>query len=220
MAVIWGNCRVLASRLKPEITHLRAAIFDQPITESEFLLMRAMENFHRLDLTDYEKYRTCKELMTVNPAWQGKDLAANLKLNPSMITRITSLDRCIEPVKKAAEGGLLTSSAQWYAISKQLTPEGQAELLAKALSGCGTDKLESARRKARNGPANTVKLSRIRAPLASGVEVVISGRELGLSDVIESLGELLKDAKKANDSALDVKTWSAVLRDKAKKAGA
>jgi len=72
MTVIWGNCRVLAARLNPGITHLRAAIFDQPITESEFLLMQAMENFHRLDLTDYEKYRSCKKLMTSIRLGKGK----------------------------------------------------------------------------------------------------------------------------------------------------
>jgi hydroxylamine reductase (hybrid-cluster protein) len=61
-----------------------------------------------------------------------------------------------------------------------------------------------------------VKITRVKAPLPSGVEVLISGKELALEDVIESLSELLKEAKKAGDSGLDVKTWAAVLKDKAK----
>ena len=55
LTVCFGNCRVAAALLMPQMTHLRAVIFDQPLTESELLLMRAIENFHRLDLTDLEK---------------------------------------------------------------------------------------------------------------------------------------------------------------------
>ena len=40
MTVIWGNARVLAAHSKPEITHLMAAVFDEPITEREFQRMR------------------------------------------------------------------------------------------------------------------------------------------------------------------------------------
>jgi ParB family transcriptional regulator, chromosome partitioning protein len=107
--------------------------------------------------------------------------------------------------------------AKCYAISK-CAPAEQQTMLAQLLSGDGAtrDELESVGRKARNGVASVVKLTRVKAALPSGIEVVFSGKELGLDDVIESLGELLKEAKKANASGLDVKTWSAVLRDKSK----
>jgi ParB family transcriptional regulator, chromosome partitioning protein len=39
---------------------------------------------------------------------------------------------------------------------------------------------------------------------------------LGLDEVIEALGEALKEARKAREQKLDVKTWSAVMHDRAK----
>jgi ParB family chromosome partitioning protein len=49
--------------------------------------------------------------------------------------------------------------------------------------------------------------------------IVASGNGLSLDDLIESLGEAQKEAKKARDQGLDAKTFQAVLRDKSKKRG-
>ena len=65
--LIWGERRLRAALLKKEITHLLAVVFDREVSESEFLLMRATENFQRADLTDNEKWLTCKELREANP---------------------------------------------------------------------------------------------------------------------------------------------------------
>ena len=40
-----------------------------------------------------------------------------------------------------------------------------------------------------------------------------------LSDLIDTLAELLKEAKRANDQGLDARTFQAVMRDRAKAAG-
>jgi hypothetical protein len=40
-----------------------------------------------------------------------------------------------------------------------------------------------------------------------------------LDEVIEALGSAQKEARKARDQNLDVKTWSAVMRDRAKQGG-
>jgi hypothetical protein len=51
------------------------------------------------------------------------------------------------------------------------------------------------------------------------VEVTVAGRELSLADFIEALSELVKEARRAADQGLDVKTFAAVAKDKAKKGG-
>jgi hypothetical protein len=152
--------------------------------------------------------------MELHPDWRNKDLAGHLNIDPSMIPRIMAASNTLPKVQEAYKVGDL-NQAQVYAISMS-GPEDQLKMLSAALDGAGRIKLVSAGRKARTASASAVRLTRVKAPLPSGVEVLISGKELALEDVIESLGELLKEAKKAGDSGLDVKTWAAVLRDKAK----
>jgi hypothetical protein len=53
--------------------------------------------------------------------------------------------------------------------------------------------------------------------LPCGVCLVASGKDLSLDDLIDSLGEAQREAKKARDQGLDVRTFQAVLRDKARK---
>jgi ParB/RepB/Spo0J family partition protein len=210
--LVCGERRVRSCLLVgKEIIDVR--ILDEQLTESQIRVYQLTENLQRSDLTGPEKWQSCLELKRIN-GWSNKELADNLHLDPSSITRILSPSDCIPAVQEAFLAGKCGIS-DCYAIAKFAESE-QAAILAQKLGGATRDQLESAGRKIRSGHANTVKLSRIRAPLASGVEVVISGKELGLDDVIESLGELLKDAKKANESRIDVKTWSAVLKDKAR----
>jgi hypothetical protein len=54
--------------------------------------------------------------------------------------------------------------------------------------------------------------------MPSGVVVTVAGTGEGmtLSDIIEELTQLLRAAKRAEQDGLDSKTFSAVLRDKAK----
>jgi hypothetical protein len=101
-----------------------------------------------------------------------------------------------------------------YAISKLPECE-QAAILARKLDGASRDELDRQVRKQRNGtPA--VRMSRIKCPLPSGAVIQISGQEISLDDMIESLGELLKAAKRASDDGLDCKTFERVCKDKAK----
>ncbi len=216
LTVCFGNCRVAAALLMPQMTHLRAVIFDQPLTESEFLLMRAIENFHRLDLTDFEKYRTCKELISVNPGWQGQDVAAALKYNPSMITRVVSLDRCCGAVKKAAETESLSAS-QWYPISKLSSEAAQLEMLAKWRAGATRDEMESAGRKARaKGNAPTVKMPSIKIALADDISVIVKGQGIDIERAIHATTEALKALKKAKAEGLDARTAVPYWKDRAK----
>jgi hypothetical protein len=66
---------------------------------------------------------------------------------------------------------------------------------------------------------NSVRLARCKLSLACGVNVTVSGEQLSLDDLIDALGEAQKEAKKARDQSLDVKTFQAVMRDKAKAGG-
>lgn len=192
---------------------LEVKILDEMLTATQVQIYQLTENLQRNDLTGPEQWQACLQLKQLNN-WSNKELATHLQLDPSMITRILSPSDCIPAVQKEFQAGRFGTS-KCYAISKH-PPEEQEKMLARLLGGATRDELESMRRNAGSGRASAVKVMRVKAPLPSGVEVVISGKELALGDVIETLGELLKEAKKASDSGLDVKTWAAILRDKAK----
>ncbi len=216
--LIWGERRLRAALLKKEITHLLAVVFDREVSESEFLLMRATENFQRADLTDNERWLTCKELREVNPEWQLQDLAARLHLSPGTITKLLSPAKCTVAWQEALAAGRV-GIGDCYAASGQPEAE-QAALLTLKLSGASRDAIVHAGRKSRSGNTPSVKVTRVKCQLPSGVCIVASGRGLSLDDLIESLGEAQKEAKKARDQGLDARTFQAVLKDKSKKRNA
>jgi len=104
--------------------------------------------------------------------------------------------------------------SDWAAISK-VSEQEQHALLAAKLSGASRDDLER-RRKVRNAKSQDVKLSRVKVSLG-GNSVVLTGKDLGMTEVVTLLGEVLKEARKAAEQ-FDVKTWQAMMRDKAKAA--
>lgn len=199
----------------------RRGIKDLPVITTEKALqdkeLRGIQLatvFHREDLSGYERWTACAELMCMNPGWKIQDLTDFLHLDPSMGTRLLSPSRCIPAVQEALKEGKIGIST-CYAMSKCATPEEQAKMLAAALNGATRDQLEQAVRKSRNGAAATVKLSRVKIAMPQGASVVVSGADLSMSELVELLAETLKEARKAAEQ-YDVKTFQSMMRDKAR----
>ncbi|MGH7169981.1 MAG: ParB/RepB/Spo0J family partition protein [Gemmataceae bacterium] len=211
--MIFGHGRWLAAKAVG-IKTLEVKLFPASLSDTRFKLIRAAENLQRKELTGYQKWLLCADLISGNAAWQMKELAEHLHLDPSMVTRLLSPSKCIEAVQNALRDGKIGIS-DCYAISK-LPSDEQAGLLALKLSGATRDQIEQAGRKSRITTTTAVKLARVRCPLSNGATVVISGPEMSLADVIEALGQALDAAKKANKESLDVKTAEKVWKDKAK----
>ena len=174
--IIAGERRYRAAKLA-DLPNLMVIVTDEPLTDAEVRTIQLKENIHRADLTGYEKWQACKELLELNPGWQGKDLAEHLHLDPSSVTRLLSPSQvhrrsCQDALR---DGKIGISDA--YAFSK-LPPEDQPGLLALKLSGGSRDALEQAGRKKRAGNAPAVRASKIKVPLASGVSVVVSGEAI------------------------------------------
>lgn len=215
--VIWGAGRVLAARMNPVITHLTAAIFDEEVSEREFQRMRFVENQLRQDLSNAEKCQNCIEYAKSEPSLTQKQIAADLGVDPSIVTRWMSWEKVIEPVRQALAENKLTLTGM-YAIS-QLPKEEQAAAFAAALQAPNAAAAARAVRKQRNGNGQpAARVSRVKCQMPSGVCVTLAGEGDGLtlSDIIEELAALLQEAKKAEKDGLDSKTFSAVMRDKAK----
>jgi ParB family transcriptional regulator, chromosome partitioning protein len=195
---------------------LDVILVEDDVTEGQIKEIQLVTSLHRADLKPYEVYCGFREWLRHHPAATARELAAAIDRGEDYVSKVLSLDRCIQPVKDAAAEGKLGLS-DWYAISRVSDTE-QAVLLAAKLNGASRDELESRGRKARNGNKPAVRMARVRCQMPSGVCVTLTGEGNGLTldDVIETLSELLKEARKANDQGLDSKTFSAVMRDKAR----
>lgn len=215
--MIFGHGRLLAAK-SAGIKTLEVKLFPASLSDTQFKLIRAAENLQRKELTGYQMWRLCAELLSGNPTWQMKDLAQQLHLDPSMVTRLLSPSKCIPAAQEALKAGKIALST-CYALSKCETPEEQARMLTAALNGASRDQIEQAGRKSRNRQAAAVKVARIKCPVASGTVVQISGEGLSLDDAIEAAQEWIKEAKKASEQGLDARTFERVCRDKAKAGG-
>jgi ParB family transcriptional regulator, chromosome partitioning protein len=214
--LLWGERRYRAAVLV-ELPTLDVIVTDRAMSDSEIRLVQITENMHRADLTGSEKWLACAELMCMNPAWQMKDLAEALHLDPSMVTRLLSPSRCIPAAQEALAAGKIGIST-CYTLSKCATPEEQAKMLAAALNGTSRDELEAAGRKKRNGTTEAVRVQKVKCVLPSGVNVVVSGEGVSLDESIEALGLAIKEMRRAKELGYTAKTFAAAMKDKAKAA--
>jgi ParB-like chromosome segregation protein Spo0J len=197
------------------MTELEAKIIDDPVTEAECKRLQFIENALRQDLTGYEQWQGCVELLRLNPEWTQKQLAEQLHLDPSMVIRLLSPSKCIESVQAALAQGRIGIS-DCYAISRLEQAEQEAALAMK-LNGASRDELASHARRQKSSAIPNVRMDRVKCELGGGVTVIVAGNDLGLDEVIDALRNAQKEALKGRDQNLDVKTWSAVMRDRARK---
>jgi ParB family chromosome partitioning protein len=210
---VWGTGRILAA-IAAGLTEIPVVILDRPMTEAEYGALTLTENLIRADLTPIEQVDGVEEFARLNPGLPNKELAERLSLNPSVVTRLRAIAAC--PIAhEALADGRLKGISDAYTVAK--APDAQkAELLALRQSGASRDQIDQAARKQRKAATPQVRAKRILCPLPSGVSVTVSGQELSLDDLIEALGEAQKEAKKAREQNLDVKTWQNVMRDKSR----
>jgi ParB family chromosome partitioning protein len=194
------------------IKEAQVIVTEKVLSDSEVWLIQLAENLHRSDISGYEKWYGCTELMNMNPGWQMKDLARALSLDPSMVTRLLSPGKCVEAAQAALRDRKISIS-DCYALSK-LDPSEQPALLAMKLAGASRDQIEQAGRKRRNGTVPAIRMSRVKIPMPRAT-LVISGKELSMAEVVELLAETLKEAKKAA-AQFDVKTFQSMMSDKAR----
>ena len=215
--LVAGERRLRAATMMG-LPSLLVVIAEEPMTELQFRTNQLTENIHRADLRDSEKWRACEELLRLNPAWTNKDLANHLKLGESTVTKYLSPSRCIAQVQEALEAGQIGITAA-YEISR-VSAEQQAGRRQLHRAGAARHAPAPHPRRQHRPPTPQVRVKRIACPLPSGLSVVVSGQELSLDDLIEALSDAQKEAKRAREQGLDARTFSQVLKDKARKGGA
>jgi ParB family transcriptional regulator, chromosome partitioning protein len=200
-------------------TEAEFLVTDEDLPPEEIVQIGLITAMHRQSLSDSEVYQGCKKLMQLHPHWLRKDLAGALDLDPPKVTKILAVDDLIAEVQEAFLVGKFGFSVA-YPISK-LPAEQQASALAAKLNGGTRDDLERQVKRTKNGTKPTVRVSRVKCSMPSGVCVTFVGAKEGLSldDLLNTVIDLTKEIRKANDQGLDSKTFSAVMRDKSKVGG-
>ena len=214
--LIAGERRLRAARLVG-MAELQVLVTDEPLTETQVRVAQLSENVHRADLRDAEKSRAFAELLALNQGWTNKDLATHLHLSEPTVTKYLSPSKCVPEVQAELEAGTL-GITDVYTISRA-SPDQQRELLRLKLAGESRDALAARVKRRKAAAADAVRVKRIACPLPSGVSVTVAGGELSLDELVEALAEAGRQARKAREDGLDAKTFAAVMRDKAKKAG-
>ncbi len=211
--LIFGHGRWL-SAMEVGIKMLEVKLFPKSLSETEFRLIGAAENIHRNELTAPQKSQLAVELMVENPTWNQKSLAEHLNLSEGTIVKLLSPSKLSGEWQQAFKDGTVVLRDCYLAST--LAAVDQDALLAMKLSGVSRDDLERQVRKVRSGNVPVVRASKIKCQLASGVSVTVSGNEMTLDEMIDSLVEATKETRKARDQGLHAKTFEASMRDRYK----
>jgi ParB/RepB/Spo0J family partition protein len=203
--------RTLRAAKLAGLTHVEVKVLEQELSPGEIKMLQLIENLMREGLDDAEIYLACKELMALNPEWLKKDLAAALHCDPSMATRIFSVDELIPEAKEAFLAGTFGFSKA-YAIAKG-PKEEQHRKLADILSGASRDEIERKARIGRSKNPDVKQLSRIKIELPDGQSVVATGSGLNMARLAELLGQAQKEVRKAAPDH-DVKSFASMQRVK------
>lgn len=213
LRLLAGERRVRCS-ITAGLAKIPVIITDRMLTDTEVRLLQLAENIHRADLSGYEKWLACTEILCGNPGWTQRELAKHLHLSESMVVRLLSPSNTSAAWQEALKAGKCGLS-DCYAAAK-LPESEQASLLSMKLAGASRDAIEQAGRKSRHSKPDSVRVTRCKCPLSSGTCVTVSGAAMSLSDMIEAMQELLKKAKRASEQGWDCVTFQRACKAEAK----
>lgn len=211
-----GGCRLEGARLAG-IPELLALDLGKEPTRLELLMAQASIDLHRQHLPPIDRARLFASLCKEHGCTARK-LAEMLHVSEAVISRAIAMLQLPDDLQQQVNDGRL-DARRGYLLTQESDPVRQRELASQA-SGLSRDELAKRVRKPKASDPPQVRMKRILCKLPSGVSIAVSGADLSLDDFIESLAEAQKEARKAREQSLDAKTFTAVMKDKARKAGA
>ena len=179
----------------------------------ELLLAQASIDLHKQVLLPLDRARLMRSICK-EQGCTARQLAKTLHVSEGYISRTVALLDLPEDLQAQVNEGTLDASRA-YLLSQESNPERQRQLASEAAS-LTRDELARRVRKQKRESSPQVRAKRIVCALPSGVSVTVSGPDLSLDDLIEALAEAQKEAKKAREQSLDVKTWQRVMHDRSR----
>ncbi|MGE3820593.1 MAG: ParB/RepB/Spo0J family partition protein [Isosphaeraceae bacterium] len=188
--IVCGERRWRAAK-RAGLPTLSCVIMDRPADPAELLALQLVENALREDLRPVEQARAFRALMDRHN-WGGRQLAQELCLHPSAVTRALALLELPETVRDQVEQGALPASVA-YEVSKLPDPTMQREL-ADAVVGEGLTRSEvtEAVRAVRSRRPGVAKPPPTELDLGDGVIVTIRYRKASSVSPAQALRRALK----------------------------
>jgi len=211
--VLDGECRLRGLMLENPDFEADVIVVDRELSPVEVCELQLISAMHSTSLPPFDQALAAKAWLDQNPGATAKELAGKIDRDASMLTRLNSLWKTVPAVQKAAEEGKIGPKA-WYQISL-LPPAEQAGLLEMYLAGTSAGQIAEFCRKKRASGTPAVRLSRVKIAMPRGMSVVVTGNDIGMSELVELLSQTLAAARKAAEQ-YDVKTFQSMMRDKAK----
>lgn len=216
--VLVSGHRRHAALLRLGRTHADCVVVEGQLDALTALAEQLTENIFREDLSPLDEadgYRRYLDLSNIT----ASQLAAELHVPASRISRALPLLNLPENVRDAIRAGTISKEAAYY-LTRLPEGEDRDRLTAEALAGrLGRD--AAARAAKASGPKSSeaASVGRVTCKLATGRSLTVSGEAITLESLIETLEEVLKEARKARPQGWDVSTLAKVFRARSAKGG-
>jgi ParB family chromosome partitioning protein len=207
--IVDGQRRWMAAKM---LGHAEApCIVESDEVDDTLAFERALiANCLREDLKPLEEARAFERLMR-EKNWTGEQLAAEIQISPSKVSRALKLLTLPLDLQERVEKGFL-SPAKAYELSKA-APAVMRELAGRA-EDMTRDEIVGAIKS--NGQSKGEPVKRVTAKLPEGRAVTVQGSIETLDDLIAILEETLTRARKSRPSGVSVATFIRMLADAAK----
>jgi ParB family transcriptional regulator, chromosome partitioning protein len=220
--IIDGHRRHAAARLVG-IEELDCVVTDENLSAADITRIQMVSVIHRADLPLFDR---CTSMMAYRDASPGKTLSAlaeELDIDVSMPSKLLTFERLIPEAKDQVKSGKI-GLRDMIAIAA-LQPDEQPVLLGLKLGGASAEQMGRQSRKLRDGepPEETEKAESVKFALTDAIQITVKAKcadgqgELTLSDVAAHLLAAHKEAAKGKEQGLNVRTFSRVMADRAKK---
>jgi ParB family chromosome partitioning protein len=203
--LIDGHCRLEAA-LAAEHTEIPAVVFDHQPDAGELLLTQTIINCQRSDLNPIDLAESYESLMRLKK-WNNSELAKNLSISSSTVTRVTSVLKLSPEDRQALREAGANSSAAYALV--RMEPEDRPDYLARLVRGeVSRDALNRKARKKKG------RISRFVCELPSSTITFVSKLAVTIELLISELEEALKHCKKGQREGWDAVTLSRIIRTK------
>jgi ParB family chromosome partitioning protein len=172
--IIAGERRWRAAE-RAGLTTLSCVVHDGPIDPAEMLTVQLVENALREDLKPVEQAKAFKRLM-VTHGWSGNQLAKELAITQSSVSRTLALLELPEAVQAKVEAGELAARTA-YELTKLSDPGAQTEVAEQVLAGGlnGAQAADVIRARKAGRPAPATAAARREVKLDDGTKITVSG---------------------------------------------
>lgn len=214
LVVLEGNRR-LAAALLGGIETLSGIPVAQEMTPAEINRMIAQLDLRHQPFSEIARGKLWRSIREEN-RWTNAQLAEELGVSAGLLTKVFGNLDNPEEIQALVDAGTLGMKDGYYLSRVEDVAERLRIARELAAGRVQSEALVRMVRKQKpNEKQQAVRVARrISYPLPSGVHLTVSGERLSIDDLIDTLGEAQREAKKARDQGLDAKTFQAVMQQR------